>query len=84
MSSIQMAEPVNRVMFTTAAARDFVSGITSSVSGYKILTGNTIGSANIHINMVISIGLLILHKATKPNIIATIVITMIDTLKHRF
>ncbi len=46
-----MAEPVNRVMFTTAAARDFVSGITSSVSGYKILTGNTIGSANIHINI---------------------------------
>lgn len=79
---MQIADTTNLATFTTAAARDFVSGTTSNISGYKILTGNTIGNANRHIKVVINTGLLTPSKAEKPINTATIVIKMIDILKH--
>ena len=77
-----MADTTNLATLTKAAARDFVPGITSSKSGYKIFIGNTIGMVNKHIRIVINKGLLISHKATVPINIAIIMTKIIATLKH--
>ena len=79
---MQIAELINLVTFTRAAARDFVSGTISRASGYKILTGKTIGSANMHIKEVISIGLLMSDNATTPSNMAIVVTKIIAALKH--
>ena len=79
---MQIADTTNLATFTTAAAHDFVCGTTSSTRGYKILTGNTIGNANMHIKAVINTGLLTPNKAARPIKIEIIVIKITDTLKH--